>query len=310
MLQEQTRLAKVTADFTNQIAGDIPTTVSNSNHQYSFWFTGTHSPFLVKLALGNLVIVGDEIEYLERVQIQSNANQSAVQSSINAVPSSLTFANQIVTTTSNPQSVTLTNAGTAALASPSPQVTGTNKGDFKIQANSCSSSLAPAASCSLSVTFTPAPAVVGVASGNSTETATLEISGGSGSSPASVPLTGTAVVPSSGVVLSTQPSGTLSFGAQKIGSTTTSVLTITNFQGSALTGLNAPINGANAGDFPAAGVTNTCAASLLTGQNCTITITFALQAGPTGPRTATMTITYTLSGTAQPPPITLSGVAQ
>jgi hypothetical protein len=312
--EEETRLEEARADVTNQIATEIPATISNSNHQFSLTSTGTHSPLLVKLALGNLVIVGDEIEYLQRVQIQTNPSQGAAQSSLSTVPSSLTFADQVVTTTSNPQVITLTNTGSSALSSLVPQFTGTNKGDFKIQANSCSSNIAPAATCTLSITFTPAAAAVGAASGNSTESATLEISGGAGSSPVSVPLTATAVVPSNVVVWSTQPSASLSFGTQKIGSTNTAILTISNFQTSSLSGLNAPpsFGGTNPADFPPAAVTNGCSsATLPPGNNCGITITFAPQAGAAGPRNATMTITYSINGTAQPAQvISLSGVAQ
>ncbi|MBV9710420.1 MAG: choice-of-anchor D domain-containing protein, partial [Ktedonobacteraceae bacterium] len=69
----------------------------------------------------------------------------------------LNFGNQNNGTTSNAQSVTLTNNGNAALAISSIAVTGTNAGDFT-QANTCPvspSTLAVQASCTISVSFTP-----------------------------------------------------------------------------------------------------------------------------------------------------------
>lgn len=68
-------------------------------------------------------------------------------------PTSLTFSNQAVGTTSSPQSVTLTNSGNAALTITSVATIG----DFG-QTNACGSSLAAGAHCSINVTFTPTAA--------------------------------------------------------------------------------------------------------------------------------------------------------
>jgi astacin len=70
-------------------------------------------------------------------------------------PAKLTFAKQKVGTTSAPQTVTLTNTGTALAALGGPATTGADAGDFAL-ASACGSALGAAGQCTLSVTFTPA----------------------------------------------------------------------------------------------------------------------------------------------------------
>ena len=82
---------------------------------------GGFSPFVVKLALGSVVIVGDQIQYLQRVQIQSNAAPSQVASPLTASPSSLSFGNQTLLNPSPSQSVTLTNTGSVSLTNIAPE---------------------------------------------------------------------------------------------------------------------------------------------------------------------------------------------
>ncbi|HEY1205943.1 MAG TPA: hypothetical protein VGF05_14725 [Bryobacteraceae bacterium] len=52
------------------------------NSQRPVFHKGTFSPLLVKLALGSVVIVGDQIEYLQRVQVQGNASQPGPPSGV------------------------------------------------------------------------------------------------------------------------------------------------------------------------------------------------------------------------------------
>lgn len=73
-------------------------------------------------------------------------------------PSSLTFANQLILTSSATQSVTMTNTGTAFLSVNSLTLGGTNAGDFAPLSHTCSAGLAVGASCTISATFTPAAA--------------------------------------------------------------------------------------------------------------------------------------------------------
>jgi hypothetical protein len=103
-------------------------------------------------------------------------------------PTSLSFGNHQVNTTSSAHTVTLTNSGNAALTIHSIGLSGPNGGDFH-QQNSCpssSSTLAAGASCTISVTFTP------TAEGN--RSASLAITDNASGSPQSVTLSGIGVL--------------------------------------------------------------------------------------------------------------------
>lgn len=96
---------------------------------------------------------------------------------VSLAPSSLNFVNQLQTTTSVAQNVTLTNTGTATLT-----ISGISiSGDFA-QSNNCGASLPAAGNCSISVTFTPS--VLGAAVG------TLTVTDNAAGSPHTVALSG------------------------------------------------------------------------------------------------------------------------
>ena len=71
-------------------------------------------------------------------------------------PTTLTFANTAVGSTSAAQTVTLKNTGTASLAITSIAVGGTNVSPFIIPSTACGSALAAAASCTFTVALMPA----------------------------------------------------------------------------------------------------------------------------------------------------------
>jgi hypothetical protein len=83
---------------------------------------------------------------------------------LQVTPATLSFANQLVGTMSQTQSVTVTNNSTASVAVTSV----TASGDFAAQ-NNCGTSVAPAASCTVGVTF--GPTAVGTRTGGLTITA-------------------------------------------------------------------------------------------------------------------------------------------
>ena len=75
---------------------------------------------------------------------------------INSVsPTSLAFGNQRRNTTSPPQTVVVTNTGTAPLNFTSIRIAGGNANQFAISNNSCPASLAAGANCTVSVVFKP-----------------------------------------------------------------------------------------------------------------------------------------------------------
>lgn len=196
-------------------------------------------------------------------------------------PTSLTFAAQLLHTTSAAQTVTLTNTGTATLS-----ITGiAASGDFK-ETNTCGSSVLAAAKCTISVTFTPT--VAGTRTGNVT------ITDNATGSPQSVPLTGTG----SEVKLSTT---SITYPTVVLGTTSVSTATLTNLGTTALSITSITVGGTNAADFLES---NNCGTSVAAGKSCTITLTFKPKA--IGTRTATVSIAD--NGGGSPQAIHLTGV--
>ncbi|HEY2858460.1 MAG TPA: chitobiase/beta-hexosaminidase C-terminal domain-containing protein [Terracidiphilus sp.] len=82
----------------------------------------------------------------------SGTGKDISKASLNTL--SITFQPRAIQTTSPPQTVTLTNSGTAVLQIASIALSGTTSGDFA-KTTTCGSSLAVNATCSVAVTFTP-----------------------------------------------------------------------------------------------------------------------------------------------------------
>jgi hypothetical protein len=195
-------------------------------------------------------------------------------------PSSLNFGNQLLTTSSAPQAVTLTNTGVGTL-----QISGFGvNGDFSLS-NNCGSSLAQGASCTINVIFTPA--AVGSRSGGFTVNTN---NGNPG-----VALSGTGVVP----VATFAPSA-LTFAGQLLNSTSSAqAVTLSNTGGAPLV-----ISSITAsGDFAQ---TNTCGTSVAPGGSCTINVTFTPVAR--GTRSGTLTLNSNTFGSE--PTVSLSGTGQ
>ena len=102
-------------------------------------------------------------------------------SDVKLFPTTLTFGDVVIGTTSPAKDVTLTNDGTTTLDITKIAIAGTDPKDFA-QANSCGRSLARGANCVIKVTFKP------TASG--TRTAVLKISDNAAGSPQTIPLNG------------------------------------------------------------------------------------------------------------------------
>jgi len=196
---------------------------------------------------------------------------------------SLVFPDQAVAATSTPLTITLTNAGDAALAITSIEITG----DFA-QTNTCGSAVAAGANCAIDVTFTPT--VIGARIG------TITVTDDATGSPRVVSLGGIGVAPR--VFLSRTG---LSFSNQGIGITSApQTVTLTNTGNAPLTISSVAVSG----DFAE---TNTCGASVAAGANCEISVTFTPTA--TGTRTGTLTITDDAAGSPHVVPLLGGGVA-
>lgn len=206
---------------------------------------------------------------------------SGVSSATDAVsPAALSFAPQVIGTSSAAQSVILSNSGDSPLNLISVQISG----DFHA-VNGCGVSLIGHASCTVLVSYTPTQ--VGVESGTLTIT---DIYGKS----QTVVLTGTGLAPAGVSALPTE----VNFGSWGVASTTTAQsVTITNGGGVPLNGLTFSVTG----DFALAA--NSCSSNLAADANCAVQIVFS----PTqsGPRTGSLTIAS--SSLASPFQIALAG---
>lgn len=210
-------------------------------------------------------------------------------------PTSVSFGNQTVGTTSGTRAVTLTNSGTASLTITNISLTGTNASDFA-QTSTCPlspSTLAAGANCTISVTFTPAA--------TGTRSASISIADNATGSPQSVPLTGTGIVLAPSVTLNPT---SLSFGNQTVGTTSNPLTTtLTNSGNTGLTISGIVASGTNAADFAVSSNCPLSPATLASGASCTISVTFSPAIA--GTRTASVSITDNATGS--PHTVALSG---
>lgn len=235
-----------------------------------------------------------------QVKILTNANVnpnptvtlSGTGTQVNLSTLSLTFAPQVLGTTSATQQVTLTNTGPAALHINTVSLIGSNPADFT-QSNNCpvGGNLGSGASCRITLRF--APTATGARS------ATLQISTNDVGTPlANVVLTGTGIQ----AAVSLTPTSH-DFGAVTAGQTSAPfAFTLTNSGTAPLTINNISLGGGNR--FTQ---TNNCGASLAIGASCTINVTFR-------PQKAGQTYTGTLSvndnAPNSPQTATLTGTGQ
>jgi hypothetical protein len=198
-------------------------------------------------------------------------------------PTGLTFFPQLVSSTSDAETVVLSNSGTGPLT-----ITKTAaSGDFS-QTNNCGSSVAAGMSCTISVSFTP--------QATGTRTGMLVVTDNDASGSQTVHLSGTGTSTAPTVTISP---ASLVFPAQLLKTkSAVQTVTVTNSGKTAVA-----ISGfATSGDFSQ---THTCSSSIAAGKYCTITVAFTPTA--TGTRTGSLTFTLpsglqtvTLSGTGTP----------
>ena len=196
-------------------------------------------------------------------------------------PTSLSFANQAVGTTSAAKNVTLSNTGSSSVTITSITISG----PFA-QTNTCGTSVNAKGKCTISVTFSPT--TTGKATG------TLTVTDSASNSPQTTALSGTG---QTGVTVS--PTN-ITFPAQNIGTTSAPMTsTLANYQSTTLTVSSVTVTG----DFAQ---TNTCGTSVAASTKCTFSITFT----PTATGTRTGVVTITDSGAKSPQKINLTGTGQ
>jgi hypothetical protein len=200
---------------------------------------------------------------------------------VTLTPSSLTFATQLVGTTSAPQLATLTNTGNQPVTIASVVATA----PFG-QTNNCPSTLPVNGNCQIQVVFTPTDK--GMVNG------TLSVTDDAVDSPQTVALSGTGTA----VVLS--PAG-INFGNQKVGTSSLAIpVTLSNLGTSSLSITQIVIKGADPNDFTQ---TNNCATSVPPQSKCTITVTFT----PTAKGSRSANVTVSDNDPTSPQTVPLSG---
>jgi hypothetical protein len=202
-------------------------------------------------------------------------------------PTSLAFGTWQTSTSSPPQSVTVTNIGAVALSIDSITISGANAGAFS-QTNTCAGSVSVGGTCTISVVFKSS------ASGSSA--ATLNVNGAGGTGTQMVALSGSAVSPSY-----TVSPAALAFGT--IATNTASVpqsATVTNAGSAALPISSITLAGTNRAVFSQ---TNTCGSSVPGGSACTISVIFT----PTSRGSKAASINVNAGGGAGTQTVALSG---
>lgn len=198
-------------------------------------------------------------------------------------PRGLSFAAQVVGSTSPAQTVILSNSSAAILNITSIIA----NGDFA-HTTTCGVTLAQAASCSISVTFKPTSVSVQLSS--------LVITSNAASIPNTVSLNGTGTGTVSAPMISGLPAS-LNFGTQNVGSTSAAqTITLTN---SGTTVLNIASIVAN-GDFAR---TTTCGVLMAQAASCTVSVTFK----PTTAGGKTGSLIITSNAASSPNAVSLSG---
>ena len=212
-----------------------------------------------------------------------------VSAGIALSPAGLTFAPQLVNTTSAPETITLDN-GDAALTITSISVTGANAGDFA-ETNDCGTSQPPGGKCTISVTFTPTAS--GIRSGS------ITIVDSAPGSPHVANLTGTGNPTG---ILTLSPTS-LAFGDQPVGSPSPAQsIQVTNTGNAALTISSIVASG----DYSE---TDNCTkAPLQPTTTCSIKVTFT--PSTSGSSVGALTITDDAPGSPQVVLLTGTGVLQ
>jgi archaellum component FlaF (FlaF/FlaG flagellin family) len=199
----------------------------------------------------------------------------------------VTFAPQLVGTTSGAQNVTLTNNGGTVLTISTMRI----RGPFQLAGGTtCATSVAPGASCTLSFVFQPI--TIGSSAGQ------LSISDSASTKPQVIELKG------NGTVINLSPTQ-LNFGPQKVG-TKSAVhnVTVTNTGSAAVNVASVFITGTAHRDYAE---TNTCRSQIDPGASCTISVTFTPT--QTGTRTALVGIIDNGGGSPQDAHLTGTGTS-
>jgi len=203
-------------------------------------------------------------------------------------PTSVSFPNELISTTSGTRTITVSNVGSTTMTFSGINMTGMTA-QFA-QTNTCRPTLASGATCTISVTFKPTSTGV--------KTATVNVNVAAPAISRTVTLTGTGV--GSGPVNTVTPTS-LNFGNLLVSTVSgTQIVTVANTGFTPLTINSVTLSGQT---FQFA-ETSHCPASLASGASCTIGVRF----NPTSSGTKTATISVSVASPAVSQNVTLTGV--
>lgn len=211
----------------------------------------------------------------------------ALQTTASISPAGLAFTPILVGKSSKPQTLSVTNIGSATLNISTVSLAGGSAGDFATGSDTCQgASVPPSGTCTVEVTFLP--------SAPGTISATLSISDNAPASPQNVTLAGT------GTVVALVPAA-IQFGQVKVGTISQQqVIEVTNTS-TATIGINGiMVTGRHAGDFLES---TTCGTSLKPKASCNIVVQFI----PTRKGTRAAAVAVGGNPLANPMSVLLSG---
>ncbi|MCW2595845.1 MAG: hypothetical protein JWP39_1733, partial [Jatrophihabitans sp.] len=207
---------------------------------------------------------------------------------------SVTFAPQLVGSSSPQQLITITDTGDYPIIFGSIVFGGTDPQDFLTSRGSCLAELDPQQSCALVVGFTPTAA--------GARAATITVSDNEGQDMQTIALAGLGQAPSAAITFSAT---SIDFGTQTPGVRSPSrFVTVTNTGGQPLTFSGLSADGAAPGDF--SGDIGTCLHPVDPGASCQLGASF----DPTASGTRTATLHFYDNAVGSPQAITLTGVGQ
>ena len=203
-------------------------------------------------------------------------------------PASLTFTNQQPGVASQPQTVTVTNSGGAAMDDVGFQITGPAAASYSIAATTCGAVLNNGANCTVQIVFTPA-ATGAIA-------ATLVVSSSTtGVAAVSVTLNGAGQLASA---IATNPSQLLFTTVVGVGqSSTAQMVTVMNSSSYSIAAVTLSVTA------PFTLAENNCTGALAAGANCSASVAFA----PAAAGSATGALTISSSAVATPATVSLAG---
>jgi hypothetical protein len=210
------------------------------------------------------------------------------------IPSSLSLPNTAATTSASPQTITLSNSGTAPLNISAISITGANPTDFT-ETNNCGGTLAVNATCTISVTFSPQSAAIFSGGVSVTDNAaglvqTAALTGVGTAAPAPA----VALIPTS---LNLPSTAVNSISAAQ-------TITVLNSGTSPLSISGISVTGANPSDFAE---TSNCSNTLAVNATCTISVTFSPQS--VASFAANISIADNAAGSVQTAMLTGTGIA-